>query len=380
MTPARKATSTTQGVFVVLCMLVASGARAQAPEQNDRVVRGEAPIVAGNAAAAGKRAVADALRQLVERALLELVKESPLPSPAPPGVAQLKSSLANSAQKYVRSYRLVEQETEGGVIRVMVEADVNTALLRRELERARGASAAPAPALAPVSVAALLLVAGAVPVAARTAGALTAAGVNARLDASPGEAQLVASAAKQNANALFVVATSASEGLVRGANRLSVKCNLRSRLFQAGDPGKRGPVVERSDEERGFAADERLARDACFERVATQAARGLASMLRAPAVAASFVTLQLDIVDPGPVPLLLQALKRVGSVTATEVRHVAASLAEIRVFTRMGGVALGQALLREVAGKLAVTATQTSNDLLALRVRALESSPLEENR
>jgi hypothetical protein len=88
----------------------------------------------------------------------------------------------------------------------------------------------------------------------------------------------------------------------------------------------------------------------------------------------------LDIVDPGPVPLLLQALKRVGSVTATEVRHVAASLAEIRVFTRMGGVALGQALLREVAGKLAVTATQTSNDLLALRVRALESSPLEENR
>jgi hypothetical protein len=138
--------------------------------------------------------------------------------------------------------------------------------------------------------------------------------------------------------------------------------------------------VERSDEERGFAADERLARDACFERVATQAARGLASTLRAPAVAASFVTLQLDIVDPGPVPLLLQALKRVGSVTATEVRHVAASLAEIRVFTRMGGVALGQALLREVAGKLAVTPTQTSNDLLALRVRALESSPLEENR
>jgi hypothetical protein len=380
MTPARKATSRTQGVFVVLCMLVASGARAQAPEQNDRVVRGEAPIVAGNAAAAGKRAVADALRQLVERALLELVKESPLPSPAPPGVAQLKSSLANSAQKYVRSYRLVEQETEGGVIRVMVEADVNTALLRRELERARGASAAPATALAPVSVAALLLVAGAVPVAARTAGALTATGVNARLDASPGEAQLVASAAKQNANALFVVATSASEGLVRGANRLSVKCNLRSRLFQAGDPAKRGPVVERSDEERGFAADERLARDACFERVATQAARGLASTLRAPAVAASFVTLQLDIVDPGPVPLLLQALKRVGSVTATEVRHVAASLAEIRVFTRMGGVALGQALLREVAGKLAVTPTQTSNDLLALRVRALESSPLEENR
>ena len=120
MRPAREATARTRDVLVVLCMLVTSSARAQAPEQNDRVVRGEAPIVAGNAAAAGKRAVADALRQLVERALGELVKEAPMPSPVPAGVAQLKASLANSAQKYVRSYRLIGQETEGGVIRVMV--------------------------------------------------------------------------------------------------------------------------------------------------------------------------------------------------------------------------------------------------------------------
>lgn len=380
MRPAGEATTRTTGVFVLLCMLVTSSARAQAPEQNDRVVRGEAPIVAGNAAAAGKRAVADALRQLVERALGELLKEAPVPTPAPAGVAQLKASLANSAQKYVRSYRLIEQETEGGVIRVMVEADVNTALLRRELERARGAAVAPPTALAPVSAAAFLLVAGAAPLAAITAGALTAAGVNARLDASPGEAQLVASAAKQNANALFVVATGASEGLVRGTNRISVKCNLRSRLFQAGGQAQHGPTVDRSDEERGFAADETLARDACFARVATQAARGLAAAFRAPTIAALFVTLQLDIVDPGPVPILLQALKRAGAVTATEVRHVAANLAEIRVFTRIGGAALGQALLREVAGKLTITATQTSNDLLALRVRALDSLPLEENR
>jgi hypothetical protein len=379
MKPAREPMTTV--VFVVLSMLVASGARAQAPEQNDRVVRGESPIVAGNAAAAGKRAVADALRQLVERALGELLKEGAgSPAAAPSGVAQLKASLANSAQKYVRSYRLIEQETEGGVIHVMVEADVNTVLLRRELDRVRGASVAPPTALAPVPAASFLLVAGAAPVAAITASALTAAGVSARLDASPGEAQLLASAAKQNARALFVVATSASEGVVRGTSRLSVKCNLRSRLFQAGGQAQNGPVLERSDEERGFAVDEKLARDACFERVASQAARGLSAALRAPAVAAIFVTVQLDIVDPGPVPILLQALKRVGSVTAAEVRHVAANLAEIRVFTRIGGAALGQALLREVAGKLAVTPTQTTGDVLALRVRALDSSALEENR
>ena len=380
MRPARESTPETRGVFVVLCLLVASGARAQAPEPNERVVRGEAPIVAGNAVAAGKRAVADALRQLVERALVELLKEAPMPSPVPAGVAQLKASLANSAQKYVRSYRLIEQETEGGVIRVMVEADVNTAILRRELERVRGASATAPTALAPVPAAAFLLVAGTAPVAAMTASALTAAGVNARLDASPGEAQLVASAAKQNANALFVVATSASEGLVRGTNRISVKCNLRSRLFQAGRQAPTAPTVDRSDEERGFAADETLARDACFAHVASQAARGLVALFRAPTVAALFVTLQLDIVDPGAVPILLQALKRAGAVTATEVRHVASNLAEIRVFTRIGGAALGQALLREVAGKLTITPTQTTNDLLALRVRAHDSSPLEENR
>jgi hypothetical protein len=117
-----------------------------------------------------------------------------------------------------------------------------------------------------------------------------------------------------------------------------------------------------------------------LEKVSTQAARALATGLRAPAVAAAFVTLQLDIADPGAIPSLLQALKRVGAVTATEVRSVAANLAEIRVFTRIGGVALGQALLREVAGKLTVAPTQTTNDLLALRVRALDPSAQEENR
>src|SRR5450759_3940140 len=126
MRPALKATRRTRGVFVVLCMLAASGARAQAPEQSERVVRAEAPIVAGNAVNAKKRALADAFRQVVEKAFGELVKDG---APMPASVAQLKASLANSAQRFVRSYRLIEQGTEGGVMRVMVEADVDTVLL-----------------------------------------------------------------------------------------------------------------------------------------------------------------------------------------------------------------------------------------------------------
>jgi hypothetical protein len=138
--------------------------------------------------------------------------------------------------------------------------------------------------------------------------------------------------------------------------------------------------VDRTDEDRGFAADGNLAHIACLEKVSGLAARGLVSALRSPTVSTPFVTLQLDIADPGAVMTLLQALKRVSAVTATEVRQVAASVAEIRVFTRIGGVALGQILLRELAGKLTVAPTQTTNDLLALRVRPLDSSALEENR
>lgn len=372
----RESTRRTGSILVALCLLATSGARAQTPEQNERVVRAEAPIVAGNAVTAKKRALADAFRQAAERAFTELLKEgAPLPQPVPASVAQLKASLANSAQKFIRSYRLIEQQTEGGVLSVMVEAEVDTLLLRRALERAQGISAAPAPAVAAAPAANFWLVAGAAPAAAMTASALTAAGVSARLDASMGEAQLLASAAKQNAYALFVAATSASEGAVRGTASISVKCSLRARLFTAGVP-----AMDRSDEDRGFAAEEKLARDACLARVSSQAVRGLVTAFRAPAVAATFATLQLDITNPGAIPTFLQALKRVGAVTGSEVRHVSANLAEIRVFTRMGGAALGQALSRELAGKLSVAATQTTNDLLALRVRALDSSALEENR
>jgi len=102
--------------------------------------------------------------------------------------------------------------------------------------------------------------------------------------------------------------------------------------------------------------------------------------LRAPAVGAPFVTLQLDIVDPGAIALVLQACKRLGSVNATEARQVSATGAEIRVFTRMGGPALQQSLVRELAGKLAMVPTQTGNDLLVLRVRNPDSSALEETR
>ncbi len=367
-------------ILILLGLLAPSLARAQEPQPSESVVRAEAPVVAGNAVNAKKRALSDAFRQVTERALAEIVKQgAPLPSPLPPGVVQLKASLASSAQRFVRSYRLIEQATEGGILHVMVEADVDTVLLRRELDRARGSAQVAAPTVARAPVAGFMLLAGTAPAPSLVAAALTAAGVRVRVGAGAGEVQLLALAAKQNAYALFVAATSVDEGMVRGTTRVSVKCALRSRLFRAGDQAARGPAIDRTDEDRGFAADANLARTACLEKVSGQTARALVSALRAPTVSAPFVTLQLDIADPGAIPTLLQALKRMGAVTATEVRDVAANLAEIRVFTRIGGVALGQVLVHELAGKVTVVPTQTTNDLLALRVRPLDSSALEEN-
>jgi hypothetical protein len=208
---------------------------------------------------------------------------------------------------------------------------------------------------------------------------LAAAGVASRLDPTQPEAQLLAAAAKQNSPAIFVVASSTSEGLVRGAGRVSVKCSLRSRVFPLPvQPGRLS--VDRADEERGFGADETQARTACFERVTAATVRSLVGALYSPTVASPFVTLVLDIADSAVIPTLLQALKRIGGGSATEVRQVAATMAELRVFTSNASAVLMQSLVRETTGKLSVTSTQASIDQLALRVRPLETSPAEEAR
>lgn len=348
-------------------------AQAPAPEADDRIVRAEAPIVAGNAVSAKKRALSDAFRQAVEHAFAEVLKEgAPLPQPWPPGLVQLKASFANAAQKFVRSYRLIEQTSEGGVLKVMVEADVDAVALRREIDRARGnAAVAQSP-----KVASALLVGGAAHAGPVVLRALSAAGVAAQLSRASAEAQLIADGARQHAHVLFVAESASDEGAVRGAGQSSVRCSLAARLFTAGTFGGR-PALEQVEEDHGFGADSAVARQACVDRTAAALARAVAAKLRAPAVGASFVTVQLDIADPGAIAVVLQACKRLGAVTAAETRQVTATSAEIRVFTRLGGPALQQSLVRELAGKLAMVPTQTGNQVLTLRVRNPDSSSLE---
>lgn len=370
-------------IFAGLVLLPVGRAWAQTaetPRPDDRIVRAEAPVVAGNAVSAKKRAIADALRQATERSFTELIKEGEtLPQPWPAAVSQLKASLASQAQRFITSYRLVEQQTENGVLRVMVEANVDEVLLRKELDRARGATVGAQPATAQ-ALANYLLVGGTAPVSSTLVANLSSTGMRVHLDSASNEAQLLAGAAKQNAYALFVAAKSASAGAVRGNGQIAVQCDLGWRLFAPSAQVVRAPTSERIETDYGFGKDDATARSACLDHVVIAAGKSIAATLRVPVLTASFVTLRLDISEPGSVSTLLQSLKRLGAVTSSEVRHVAANTAEIRVFTRLGGSALTQALTREVAGKLDISPGPVANDVVALRVRAPGAFPSDESR
>jgi len=362
-----------------LCLLAAARAAAQPDEAKQNVVRAESPIVAGHVPNAKKRALADAFRQATEQALAELLKQGePMPSPAPPGLGQLKASLASVGQKFVRSYRLVEEKNEDGLVKVMVEVDVDAVLLRRELDRIRSAAAQAQPLAKPA--ARVLVMAGTPPAGALVAAALGPEGVQIRLDPAGNEAQLVASAARQNAMSLFILAKGNAEEKIRGAFRVPVKCSLTWRLFPAGAQAAQGPAVARSEEEYGFGADEAAARNACLDHAAAKVARAVANTLRTPVTSLPYVTLQLDVADVGVVAVIQQALKRLGSVNAIEVRHIATNQAEIRAFTRLAGPMLLQALGRELGGKLLLVPTQPLGDVVAVKVQGADaplSSPEE---
>lgn len=360
-----------------ICLSLVASAWAEEPNQN--VVRAEAPIVAGNAMNAKKLAVGNALRQAVEQAYAEIIKEGEgMPTPGATAVAQLRASLTNSPQRFVRSYRLIEEQKEGGVVRVMVEVDVDSVLLRREIDRARGAAAAQMRPFAR-PVANLVYVAGPEPAAAQTASALGALGVRAQVDPSGAEGPLLANAARHNAYALALLAQSSPSDKVRGASRVQVKCSIGWRFFAAGVSATNGPAAARTEEDYGFAGDETVARNACFASAADEVARGAVAAMRAPVTKAPYVTLKLEISDVGALPVVLRALRRLGTSSANEVREVTANAAEIRVFTRTGGPLLAQALTRELGGKLSVVPVQTTIDLVAVKVGRADVPPSEEN-
>jgi len=358
-------------VGAVVVLLFALPAAAQPGEH---VVTAEAPIVNGNAVVAQQRALAEAFRQAVERAFSDLLKEGGGGAqPSSAGLMQLKASFANRGQRFVRSYRILDREEGSGRLRIQIDADVDTALLRREIERARGTPAGePTVSVRPAGLS--IVAGGDVPdeVSATVVRALAAAGVQAQSAAVRDEASLAAAATRQAAQALWLAATSTGEGPIRGASRVSVRCELRARFLSAG-PGARAVGFDSTQAERGFAGDEAAARLACWQRAAGALARQLSTFLRPMPAGARYVTLDLDVVEPAALMTLIQVVKRLGAVTAAEVRHVTVSQAEIRVFTRMSGREIETALIRDVAGRLLVAELKPPGDRVTLQVRLAQA-------
>jgi hypothetical protein len=346
-----------------------------AAQPGERVVNAEAPVVNGNAVVAKQRALADGFRQAVERSFSDLLKEGGGEGqPLLGGMAQLKASFANRGQRFVRSYRILEEDESNGRLRLQIDAEVDSALLRREMERVRGSTGAEPAKTVARAVGPAIVVGGELPdeVSATVVKALGAAGVQAQSAAVRDEISLLAAASRQAAQALQVSVATVDEGSIRGGARASARCELRVRLLPAG-LGARPAILDTTLAERGFADDEAAARRACVDHAARSLARQISNFMRPIPAAARYLTLDLDVVEPAALMGVLQFVKRLGAVSAAEVRQVTTHQAEIRVFTRMSGRELEAALVRDVAGRLFVTEMKPPADRVTLQVRLAQA-------
>jgi hypothetical protein len=348
-------------------------ARPLAAEPSDHVITSEAPIVNRNAMQAEQRALADAFRQATERAFQDLLKEAGSEGqPLSPGLAQLKASLANKGQRFIRGYRVLEKDESNGLLKLQIDAEVNTALLRREIEKARGAST-PEGAPGTATVFAAVLMGGDLPedVRAPVAKVMGTVGVRVQISTVRDEAALVAAAAKQNAPALWIASTWFDEGPIRGSAQVSERCELHTRLLgSAGRP----VLLDRTWTDRGFATDRAAARVTCAKSAATTLSRQVADLLRPVPAASRYLTVDLDVIEPAALMTVVQTLKRLGAVSAVEVRRANTRQAEIRVFTRMSGREIQTGLMRDLAGRITLTEVKPPTDRLTLQARLRQAA------
>jgi hypothetical protein len=362
-------------VAVASLALVLPAAAQEPPAANPRAIPAEAPIVAGNAASAKQRALDDAFRQAVERVFAVLVAEAGISAsePPPPALMQLKSTFFSRPKRYIRGYSIIEESQENGRIRLLVDADVNEGQLRREIDRARGA--APVVAL-PTSAPSVLVTGGPPEAILAISRALGGAGVKA--DAPPlgsvdeGKARDIA--ARNHAAAALVVSANVTEdGAVRGTSKWAAGCRMAVRVLSVGA----APPADRGAEARAFSEGKDAARAECLARAAGDVARQVAAGLTgaAPARDVRAVSLDLDLVEPAVLPMVLQALKKMGSVSSAEVRRVTVGHVEIRAVTRLSGSALVSAIARELTGAAEVTPGQATADRASLQVRLPAVAP-----
>jgi hypothetical protein len=288
-----------------------------------------------------------------------------------PALAQLRAGWLQRPKRLVRSYRVLEQSEDGGVLRVRVTAELDEAYMRREFDRSRGAAnRGVAPGVLPV------LSVGAPEAGTVLVNALGDQGIRAQLQpgATSDEAALRALAARAGRSVALVNARTASEGPVRGTGQQAVECSLGVRLVSA--DGGAGP--ERNASARGFQIQESDARAACFARAAHDVLPALLPEVggrAGPGADLRVVTLDLDINEPAVISPVLRALRKIGGPTSTEVRRVIVGRVEVRVSSRLTAAALVAGLGRELSTLATVTrAGSDQGPRVAAQIRLLPAT------
>jgi hypothetical protein len=364
-------------IVAVLCLMAGlSWAQAPAapltPAAPAEGVTGEAPIAAGNVAAARDRALNEAFRQLVEAGFAGLLAENALAAPTP-ALVTLRSSWLARPKRLVRNYRVLAESEQNGILQVRISAELDEAHMRREFDRARGvANRGLPPGVTP------LVSSGAPEAATALRAALTGEGV--RVDLQPGappdEAGMRALAQRSGRGTVVAVSgRAAAEGPVRGAGLQAVDCHLAVRLVSASG-GADSP--ERAAGGRGFATSEADARTACFAKAIRQILPALLPDLGTAAAAPGdlrVVMLDLDLTEPAVLSPLLRALRKVAGPTAAELRRVVVGRVEIRVSSRLTPAALWNALGRELASQATLTRLGADRgDRLTAQIRMLPAT------
>ena len=347
-----------------LVLLVAQSPPAAAPVEpspaapQSMVDVAEVDIVDGNVVGAKKRALEEAFLRAVERVFAAELADAGLPvaGPLSEELTKLRAGFPLASRRYIRSYRVVEETEVAGKLRVGVDAVVDKAFLRRQIEKTRVA--------APTSnVASAVYVSGnqgAGAMAPAVAEALRAAGLVVSESAGPADAFR-----------LSVRGHSQVSGEVRGAGLVAARCQVETTVQR---PGGGREVVLPSSGEWGFGPEKLAAEKACVDRLAPLAAQTVLPVVQEAQSASRGkpVHVTFDLIEPVALERLLRRLRRVGTISRFELRRIAVGVADVRMETNLAADALGTALIAALGDELTLTKDQVAGDQLrmTLRVRA----------
>jgi hypothetical protein len=330
----------------------------------------EVTIVGGNVASARERALTEAIKQAVDQALNTVVPDARATQP------KTVVQVLGRARSYIRRYRTVEEGERGrGLYGIRIEAEIDEAALQRAFDKpAAGAAAAGS---ADASNASYLVVGAGDPEAAAAASrAFTAAGARvqpARPDIAEPNKAVEAAARAGIASVAFVNGSATSEGKVRGPGVDATTCSISVRVLASGSGLA---IAEERETVRGFGDRPESARASCFQRAASAAIPRVvpaAGSRSAPDVRT--VVLDADVVEAGAVPALVKQFRGLGSVSAIEVRRIAAGRVEIWIRSRLSATALMAAVGRDSNGALLFTGIQVTGDLVRAQARLRENAP-----